>query len=174
MELLNIDIILNEKKIIKGNNCYIPCIYFLISNNEIVYVGQTINFYGRLTAHIKNKNKIFDSYFIEKHSKSKLDDYETEYILKFRPIYNKKLPENSYYKSLPIIMRLYDIDNITVDFIIKESKLQICNFGTYIYLNEKDFAKAYIKYLKLIRTHLFTGGRYRRKKSVKRDKKISQ
>lgn len=66
-------------------------IYFLIRNLEIVYVGQSINIPSRIQTHLNEGSKKFDrvSYVYLEHED--LDYFETAYILKFRPYYNKSV-----------------------------------------------------------------------------------
>lgn len=98
--------LLKEKEIIQKKNNLSDIflssgIYFLININKIVYVGQTrINFATRISKHIKKNNIKFNSFYIIPLSSSKnLDEIEANYILKFNPKYNFKLPPNSIYIS---------------------------------------------------------------------------
>lgn len=66
-----------------------PCfVYFLLNEkNEVVYVGQTANSpEHRLLAHKKNKN--FKTVYILPVDRLSLNETETHYIQKFKPIYN--------------------------------------------------------------------------------------
>lgn len=67
------------------------CIYALIKNKNIVYIGQTSNIISRLSSHL-HSNKDFDSWsviesfdYIESDSFNKL---EKKYINKFKPKLN--------------------------------------------------------------------------------------
>jgi len=62
-------------------------IYFLLQENEVVYVGQTVNLHTRIKNHKKTKefNKIN---WIQIPIKW-LEYAETYYIIKFNPKYNK-------------------------------------------------------------------------------------
>lgn len=74
----------------------VACIYFLISNNEIVYVGRSINIASRLYTHINEKSKDFDSIsLVDVGGFDQLVRYEWPYIAKFMPKYNfpKNTPE---------------------------------------------------------------------------------
>jgi hypothetical protein len=67
-------------------------VYFLIREDEIVYVGQSKNCPSRIQTHINDKGKVFDSYtFIATHSDN-LDFLESWYIYAFNPKYNKNAP----------------------------------------------------------------------------------
>ena len=79
------------------------CIYALIKNNKIVYIGQSSNILGRLSSHL-NSNKSFDSWsiidswsYIDSDSFNKI---EMEYIKKFKPKYNQELTKKRYKKKL--------------------------------------------------------------------------
>lgn len=71
-----------------------PCVYFLIKDEEIVYVGQTWNVYARIGAHIKSKE--FDSVFMIDVHPSEMSNIEAAYILKFNPVCNKILPASDF------------------------------------------------------------------------------
>lgn len=62
-------------------------IYFLKKEDEIVYVGQSINIHRRVEQH---KDKDFDDYSFIECEKSLLDCTEEFYILKCNPKYNKR------------------------------------------------------------------------------------
>ena len=66
-------------------------IYFLYKNSQLVYIGKTKNLYQRLNDHLKNDNKIFDTYkFIEiTNNETNIVEIETFFIQKFQPLYNK-------------------------------------------------------------------------------------
>tara|TARA_R100000231_G_scaffold139613_1_gene121630 strand:- start:239 stop:640 length:402 start_codon:yes stop_codon:yes gene_type:complete len=81
--------ILSSKREIK--HCYI--IYALISNNEIVYIGQSTNILNRLSTHLSSF-KEFDSWTIIENlgdftTSKEVNRLEEKYIRKFLPKYNK-------------------------------------------------------------------------------------
>jgi hypothetical protein len=61
-------------------------IYFLINNNEIVYVGQSINIHQRLQKHLYEKQ--FDKINIIPCERFELNRMESLYINKFKPKLN--------------------------------------------------------------------------------------
>lgn len=70
-------------------------VYFLIHQDEIVYVGKTTNLVRRYSTHRSEGRKIFDSFsYIELPSgdEEKLQYVETFYIWKFEPKYNQAIP----------------------------------------------------------------------------------
>lgn len=61
-------------------------IYFLLQDEEVVYVGQTTKGTARIIAH---RDKQFNNVYIIKCTDDELDYLENEFILKYNPIYNK-------------------------------------------------------------------------------------
>ena len=80
-------------------------IYFLIKDNEIVYVGQTSNLWQRMSAH--NKDKEFNYIYFEKIDKLDANYIENYYIIKFLPKYNKKLNANEYCLTFKELRKLF-------------------------------------------------------------------
>lgn len=77
-----------------------PCfIYFLLKDQEVVYVGQTIT---GLSRPFKHKNKDYDTVKIIYGDKDKLDMMEDHYITKYDPIYNRQ-PNHRVNLSFDII-----------------------------------------------------------------------
>lgn len=82
-----------ESKIVKDkkNIVLTPCIYALIKDNKIVYIGQTYDIMQRLSAHI-DSHKVFDSYAIVEWVQNKdskyISDLEADYIKQLKPKYN--------------------------------------------------------------------------------------
>jgi len=64
-----------------------PGVYILMHQNEVVYVGQSINPSARLAMH--SKDKLFDRAFLI--PTNDLLRVEAEYIAKFKPKYNKTM-----------------------------------------------------------------------------------
>jgi len=63
-------------------------VYFLIKNNEIIYIGQTTNLHARIATHRSNKN--FDYFSFLPVEKDMLDITERAYITKFNPKLNSQ------------------------------------------------------------------------------------
>ena len=61
-------------------------VYFLIKNERIVYVGQSINVYSRIAEHYKSK--FFSDVFSVPCPRSNLDVLESMYIHTFNPDLN--------------------------------------------------------------------------------------
>ena len=71
-------------------------IYFLYDNDELVYIGETIQVLRRLQDHIYENKKNFSKAFFIKINKEKTLKIETELIRFFKPKYNgvKKADSN--------------------------------------------------------------------------------
>lgn len=85
-QLVNVSKILSEKTMFNSVN--MPCVYFLIDRNEIVYIGQTTHFSNRIIAHKNDDEKVFDSYFVFNCEKDHLDGLESFLIMYHQPVYN--------------------------------------------------------------------------------------
>ena len=68
-------------------------IYFLLKDNEVVYVGQTKSGLDRPFQH---KDKDFDMVKILPCDESELNEMEDFYILKYEPKYNKFFSASTY------------------------------------------------------------------------------
>lgn len=78
-----------ENKIAKTIELYENVfVYFLLKNNEVVYVGQTKKGTSRINAHT---NKDFDKVKVIYCKIGELDKLEDFYIKKYNPKYNKQL-----------------------------------------------------------------------------------
>ena len=75
-------------------------IYFLISANKIVYIGQSADIYTRVSSHKREGKKHFTRFaFIEAPIK-KIGGLENAYKAKYKPKYNKQdLPWSVYSMS---------------------------------------------------------------------------
>ena len=63
-----------------------PCVYFLIDNDDVVYVGQSRSLASRIETH--QKNKIFNRSVYLPCPEENLNDVESSLIRKLRPKYN--------------------------------------------------------------------------------------
>jgi excisionase family DNA binding protein len=76
-----------KEQILSGSQKVIgSCIYFLINQGEIVYVGQTVKSFRRISDHV---DKEFDAFHIIPTSQDDLNRLEKLYIARFKPKYNK-------------------------------------------------------------------------------------
>ena len=87
----NVNYFLLEKSDIinKKINISLPkiIVYFLINDNEIVYVGHITRGLYRFFEH-DNLGKKFDSYYFIEVPKANIRRIEEHYIKEFKPIYN--------------------------------------------------------------------------------------
>jgi len=75
----------------------VPVVYFLIHEDEIVYVGFTNNIHFRLAAH--KADKMFDRFYtIEFETKEEGLLFEKQYIKKFKPLYNRMYNDEALMK----------------------------------------------------------------------------
>lgn len=80
--------LLSADEIVKSSQSWDKAmgVYFLIDQNEIVYVGQSVNIYSRITQHAVDK--IFDRYAFVPCLKEHLDKLESLYIHFLQPKLN--------------------------------------------------------------------------------------
>lgn len=76
-------------------------VYFLVSKNRVVYVGQSVNVFSRLTGH---SDKEFDSITYIKCKREHLDKIESLYIHVLQPTLNGNSGPGGT-KSAPIMLR---------------------------------------------------------------------
>ena len=74
----------------------IPCkslvgVYFLIKDEQIVYVGQSVDVLRRISRH-RDNDILFDSFTIVFCEKGEMDGLEAKYIDAFLPKYNRATP----------------------------------------------------------------------------------
>ena len=64
-------------------------IYFLYLDDELIYIGQSINIGNRIVGHHKSKNKVFNKVFFIRVDEPSLDEVEIDLIRHFKPKCNK-------------------------------------------------------------------------------------
>lgn len=135
--------IFNEEKAILFNNKYYnSCVYFLLQNNKVVYVGKTSNGKLRINQH-KNEEKIFDEIYIIKCKKNELLEKEDYYMMKYKPKYN--LLFNNYRKNIITIYnelrKKYFIGIIDFIDFIKDNNIKIERFNNIESITKADCLK---------------------------------
>ena len=66
-------------------------VYFLYKNDDLVYIGQSINIFNRLYSHVEN-GKDFDFYsFVKCDTQKEAETFERYLINKYKPILNKRI-----------------------------------------------------------------------------------
>lgn len=83
---------LKETDIVNKSRELVPLvgIYFLIQDDEIVYIGQAVDIYRRISQHQYDKEKMFNRYAFIVCKTHELDIIETLYIHHFLPKYNSQ------------------------------------------------------------------------------------
>lgn len=97
MENLNLSQIQNLPRYKAKTICGV---YFLFQNNEIVYIGSSMNIETRLQTHKNENKKIFESYSFIEFPVEQILEKELEYFLLYKPKYNKALPNNNFLISI--------------------------------------------------------------------------
>ena len=123
-------------------------IYFLIKNNEVVYVGQSKNGISRIFFH-KYTKKDFDNLYFINCKEKELSTLENYYITKYKPLYNKTL--NKANEDLITYTQFYyyeykfdkapRLNFKEAKKIIIENKLYNTQFKKCLYLNKNDLIK---------------------------------
>lgn len=124
-------------------------IYFLIKNDEVVYVGKTTQGIFRPLSH---RNKDYDKINIIYCDVDKSDKLESYYILKYKPKYNKELNYNSFYTMNMVVQKIkreidFNFNLWRLKSIIKETQINIQKFNGKKYISKDDFKEliAYIR-----------------------------
>lgn len=66
-------------------------VYFLIHDNDVVYVGESLNVYSRINTHALDKDKTFTHYYVIFCPPEHRKELEKSYIKDFSPVYNVAL-----------------------------------------------------------------------------------
>ena len=147
---LNLEYIIKNKIEVEKEK---PCVYFLIKNNEIVYVGQTVKLHNRLQQHKLDKD--FDSYFFLECKKEELLALERKYIFEFLPVLNGKLPV--YLKNFFTKSEVTTIKNEEYRKILEENNIPFEIFGRQTQVENKYFekTKSIFKELKIKNSYFY-------------------
>ncbi len=93
MKLLTKEVILKTKRTKTESS---PTVYFLIKNNEVVYVGRSIQGMARIHTHRNINFNYFNFVYVLEEL---LRETELRYIIKFTPKYNRIFPKSNRYKT---------------------------------------------------------------------------
>ena len=108
-------------KIVEIKRLNILCgIYFLMNDNEVVYVGQSIDIHRRINKH--KESKTFDKIYYLEVDKQNLDEIEKKYILEYQPIYNKTYLNK--YNIKEKVQKIYKCKSYIVDELFKDDFLR--------------------------------------------------
>lgn len=77
--------IVDKLREVHGDN-FGPCVYFLVSNGSVVYVGQSTNLFMRINSH--KANKAFDRVLYLPCTKESLNTVEAAFIRNLKPVLN--------------------------------------------------------------------------------------
>lgn len=142
----------NIKEAIRLNAPQAHCVYFLVEDDEIVYVGSTSRIGLRIAEHIYRK-KFTDAFFIPMETIQEAKTLETKYILEIRPKYNLKIDDPNNLNLVTTVelrreakkngLRLRDAKRMVEHFKIK----------TEIFRGLTYYDKAIYDLLKLGRAH---------------------
>lgn len=96
-------------------------IYFLVSGDEVIYVGQTLDLNRRAYQHSRpdlteGKVKSFDNISFIECSSFYANNVEAFYIAKFTPIFNKIMPKNDIYRKLSTLK--VEIGTFAFDYVV--------------------------------------------------------
>lgn len=120
--LKELEQILKEKISVK--NEVFPCIYFLIDEEEVVYVGQSIYGLQRILIHHCQGEKKFAHYHVVTCKQEELNNLEARYIVAYNPKYNGSLPQNDFYKSMYQIKRILQKDGYEMNDILRKHNIK--------------------------------------------------
>ena len=125
-------------------NIKCPIIYFLLDQEEVVYVGQSRLGVCRPFQHT---TKIFDSVSVLECKEEELDFLESKFILKYKPKYNHSIINGySYsYKKIRSLIRnetyLKDFTLNDLKYIVKKLEINTDAFDGVFYVNQDDFKR---------------------------------
>lgn len=128
-------------------------IYFLLKENEVVYVGQTKKGLIRPLTH---KDKEYDTIKILYCGVKELDLLEDKYIKKYEPTYNKAVNYSvnySLHRARNKIRRMFDDNKFNLPRlkkIIKELNINVYIHDSTPYIDVEDFSRI-VNYIKEMR-----------------------
>ena len=122
-------------------------VYFLVYNNDVVYVGQTTRGLARVYTHAYSKK--FNKIYVIECDEEELDYLEDHYIFKYKPIYNKRPNFKCNFSLSRIVHELnkqyksgvfdYKITKPKVKKMIKELKIKPREYDGENYINIEDY-----------------------------------
>ncbi|WP_025731328.1 hypothetical protein [Heyndrickxia ginsengihumi] len=111
--------IINNYKVEYTNGDHI---YFLLDNDEVVYIGRTTKVYPPITNH---GDKVFTHVSMPPIDSFNFDGTIFELflnlILELRPKYNTVLPDNKYYMRKSMMKKKFDITGYEINRLIKKN-----------------------------------------------------
>lgn len=134
--------IFDEKNAILFDNEYsYSCIYFLIKNNVVVYVGKTINGKWRIKQHKYDKD--YDKVYIIKCKSDDLMELEDKYMMKYKPRYNMLYNTNrkNIITTYNEVRKKFNIGIIELIEYIKNNNIEIEKFKNVESIKYLDYLK---------------------------------
>lgn len=122
------------------------CIYLLLKNEEVVYVGQTTIGLARVFQHRGKKD--FDFIKLIPCDECELTELEDRYIAKYQPIYNQTKKKASNYNFLKVKSRIKQHFDITLtlekfDDILWNLGITKYYVGDTYCISQQDYEKIY-------------------------------
>lgn len=120
------------------NEFQFPGVYFLLKDNEVVYVGQSGNVFSRCSSHVSCKD--FDSISWIPCIKSELNNLEADFIVKIKPKLNASMPSNDkYWPTSKLLKTIKDNYGIKLSLEDLRRSIQILNIEPCIQLQQSAF-----------------------------------
>lgn len=122
-------------------------VYFLLRDSVVVYVGQSKHHELRISEHVREKQKDFDSFYFIECAPLDLNLAELYWIIFYKPIYN-----GQFYKhgklSITTLANIYCLQPGFVIYLIKEEGLRDTNSrqsinGKYDFFEFYEILKEY-------------------------------
>ncbi len=125
-------------------------VYFLLHENEIVYIGQTKFGLSRVFNHVKNK--IFDKYSFIECGIDELNQLESAYIIKYNPKYNKAINKGSKsVNALKSFLHKMGVDNKYHDKRYLKSLITELGYKIEIFMNQDYMSEeCYLEICKIL------------------------
>lgn len=102
----------------------VPGVYFLVSGEEIVYIGQSYDTMARVAAHKREQTKTFDSFYVHLVPDGySMNQFEALLICQFHPKYNANLPVQDLAISFLTYRRVYQLKIVKLRRKILENRI---------------------------------------------------
>lgn len=117
-------------------------IYYLIDNDEIVYIGQSIRVYGRVLTHIKERSKQFNRFAWISIKAEQLNVSEAAQIVAHNPKYNRwaLLPSNDLYMTMTQIKSKYGAERKEIMKTVRENNIRSIAINGVVYYEARWIA----------------------------------
>jgi hypothetical protein len=117
-------------------------IYFLLENDELVYIGQSTNIMARISHHIADPDKSFNQHTIMPVvPEVSLNDLEAILILKYKPKYNTSIPVNAFFCSKETARKRYGIPGNIMNKAIRAEALHPIYLAGRVYFELRELVQ---------------------------------